>query len=505
MLSRLLGQKGLKQLLESVLTPLALSDEEGRIVFCNPAMEELFGYTGEELLGLTIEDLIPERFRQKHKTHHADYIAFPDLRSSHERLSEDLEFLGLHKDGTEFPLEISLIPLEIPAGLYVLSIIQDASQQGLLATQEALALESKARLQAILNSATDGIIVIDEKGIIETFNPGAEQLFGYTAAEATGQNIAILMPSPHREQCAQYLEHYLQTGQKKVIGSSRETIGVRKDGSTFPIDISVSEMHLGERRLFTGIVRDLTERHYFREQALLLKELEEKNAELERFIYTVSHDLRSPLITIKGFSGMLQRSFAQGNKDRVQEDIKRIQAAADKMQLLLDDLLELSRIGRLTNPPEKVALEDLAREAIELVKGAIIGRNVKVNIAPDLPVLFGDRKRLVEVMQNLIENAVKFMGDQKAPRIEINALEQEGELLCYVRDNGIGINPRYHKKIFDLFDRLNENIEGTGIGLAIVQRIIEVHKGRVWVESEGPGQGSTFYFSLPKVPTLNER
>lgn len=231
-----------------------------------------------------------------------------------------------------------------------------------------------------------------------------------------------------------------------------------------------------------------------------LKELEEKNAELERFIYTVSHDLRSPLITIKGFSGMLKRSLSQGDREQMQGDIKRIQAAADKMQLLLDDLLELSRIGRLVNPPEKVSLEHLAREAVELVKGAIIERNVQVEIGLDLPLLFGDRKRLLEVMQNLVENAVKFMGEQKEPRIEINALEREGELLCYVRDNGMGISSRYHEKIFDLFDRLDQDVEGTGIGLAIVKRIIEVHEGRVWVESEGPGQGSTFYFSIPKVP-----
>ncbi len=241
-----------------------------------------------------------------------------------------------------------------------------------------------------------------------------------------------------------------------------------------------------------------------------LQELEEKNAELERFIYTVSHDLRSPLITIQGFSGMLKRSAAQGNAERIQGDIERIQAAANRMQLLLDDLLELSRIGRLANPPENISLEELAEEAVELVKGAITERNVQVEIGPDLPLLFGDRKRLLEVMQNLIENAVKFMGDQKEPRIDINALEREGELLCYVRDNGIGINPRYHEKIFDLFDRLDQNVEGTGIGLAIVKRILEVHEGRVWVESEGPGQGSTFYFSLPRVksesqPHLNGR
>jgi signal transduction histidine kinase len=236
-------------------------------------------------------------------------------------------------------------------------------------------------------------------------------------------------------------------------------------------------------------------------ERLYLKELEDKNAELERFTYTVSHDLRSPLITIQGFSGALKQSIAQGNSERIEKDIQRIHAAADKMQLLLDDLLELSRIGRLVNPPEEVSLEDITREAIELVEGTLTAREVQVSIGSDLPILFGDRKRLVEVMQNLIENAAKFMGDQKKPLIEIGALKRGGETFSYVRDNGIGIHPRYHEKIFDLFDKLDQNMPGTGIGLAIVKRIIEIHKGRIWVESEGRGQGSTFYFSIPGVST----
>jgi signal transduction histidine kinase len=155
----------------------------------------------------------------------------------------------------------------------------------------------------------------------------------------------------------------------------------------------------------------------------------------------------------------------------------------------------------LVNPPEKISLEDITREATELVEGTLMARGVQVRIGSDLPILFGDRKRLVEVMQNLIENAAKFMGDQKEPLIEIGALKKGGETLCYVRDNGIGIHPRYHEKIFDLFDKLDQNMPGTGIGLAIVKRIIEIHKGRIWVESEGRGQGSTFYFSIPGVST----
>lgn len=508
MLKQLLKETGFRKLLESTLTPLVISDQKGRIIFYNSALERLFGYIGKELLELTIEDLIPERFRQQHKAYHADPTPFPHFRRNTNQIYEALELFGLRKEGSEFPVSLSLIPLETSTGLYNLTIVQDATRQKqareTLAQQDALVRESEARLRAILNTTVDGIIVIDENAIIETFNRGAERQFGYTAAEAIGQNISLLI-LPHQKYDYEHIETYLQAGQKEVTGISRETVGLHKDGSTFPVDISIAEMYFGERRLLTWITRDITERHYFREQALLFKELEDKNTELERFIYTVSHDLRSPLITIQGFSGALKHSAAQGNNERMEGDIQRIRAAADKMQLLLDDLLKLSRIGRLVNTPEKISLGSLAREAAELVEGVLIAQGVQVRIATHLPILFGDRKRLLEVMQNLIENAAKFMGNQKDPWVEIGALEKEEGIFCYVKDNGIGIDPRYHEKIFALFDRLDQNVAGTGIGLAIVKRIIEIHEGRVWVESEGPSQGSTFYFSIPGVSFKDER
>ena len=226
-------------------------------------------------------------------------------------------------------------------------------------------------------------------------------------------------------------------------------------------------------------------------------ELEDKNAELERFTYTVSHDLKTPLVTIKGFLGLLQQDTAQGNADRVQRDINQISDAADKMAQLLNELLELSRVGRLMNTPEAVSLTDLAREAADLSAGRITARGVAVEIDPKMPTVHGDRVRLLEVYQNLIDNAVKFMGEQPQPRIEIGAQQHDGEVRCHVRDNGIGIDPQYHENVFGLFNRLDQSVEGTGIGLALVRRIVEVHEGTIWVESEGLGRGSTFYFVLP--------
>ncbi len=227
------------------------------------------------------------------------------------------------------------------------------------------------------------------------------------------------------------------------------------------------------------------------------KELETKNAELERFTYTVSHDLKSPLYTIQGFIGFLEKDALAGDQQRVASDVSQIRGAADKMRQLLDELLELSRIGRMVNAPEEVSLVELAREAVEIVARRIDDCGAEVVVADDLPVVTGDRRRLLEVFQNLIDNAVKFTCTQSRPRIEIGVRDGDGEDVLYVRDNGIGIAPRYHDKVFGLFERLNPQDEGTGIGLALVKRIVEFHGGRIWVESEGEGRGSVFYFTLP--------
>ncbi len=231
--------------------------------------------------------------------------------------------------------------------------------------------------------------------------------------------------------------------------------------------------------------------------------LEAKNRELERFTYTVSHDLKSPLVTIRGFVGLLRKDTDAGDVARVHRDVERIAAAAGTMGQLLDDLLELSRIGRMVNVPETVALGELIQEAVSVLEHQLSG--VELQVASDLPAVSGDRVRLLEVVQNLIENATKFMGDQPSPRIEIGTRRgavpagggADPEPVFYVSDNGIGIEPTYHDKVFGLFERLDASVEGTGVGLAIVHRIVDFHGGRIWVESEGVGKGSTFRFTLP--------
>ena len=232
----------------------------------------------------------------------------------------------------------------------------------------------------------------------------------------------------------------------------------------------------------------------------LMNELRGKNEELQSFTYTVSHDLKAPLVTISGFLGYLEQDARKGDIERLNKDVLRINEAVIKMQRLLSELLELSRIGRLMNPPEVIPFEEVVKEALRLTEGGLQAKQIQVQVGAGLPSVFGDRVRLVEVIQNLVDNASRFMGDRSDPRIDIGAEALEGKSVFYVRDNGIGIEPEFQERIFGLFNKLDANSEGTGIGLALVKRIVEVHGGRVWVESEGKGKGSTFHFTLADQP-----
>ncbi len=260
----------------------------------------------------------------------------------------------------------------------------------------------------------------------------------------------------------------------------------------FPVSAVVQNLAARTVRRALGRARSSEEQY-----RLLVNELEARNAELERFTYTVSHDLKSPLFTLRGYLDYLGRDARSGNLERLQADIGRSVDAADKMRRLLDDLLQLSRVGRIMNAPVDVAFADVAREAVALARGRLDERGVAVTIGADLPFVRGDRSRLVEVVQNLVDNAAKFMGDEKQPRIEIGVRDGSGEQVFFVRDNGIGIAPRHQERVFRLFDKLEAGDEGTGVGLALVKRIVELHGGRVWVESDG-STGSTFCFTLPR-------
>ncbi len=258
-------------------------------------------------------------------------------------------------------------------------------------------------------------------------------------------------------------------------------------------------IHFEDARTAQIIFNDAT-RHKVdqREKEKLIIELEKQKKELEQFSLSISHDLKSPLITINGFVGMLRKDILRRNFDQVEKDLFHISNATHRMQSLLDDLIKISQVGKLDYKYMRTPMADVAQDAIRLVHGRIQSKNVMVRVLPGMPVLCIDRRRIIEVYQNLIDNAIKYMGSQTAPYIEIGAKKKCGETVCYVKDNGMGIDYRHQERIFSLFDKLDSKSEGTGLGLAVVKRIIDKHNGIIWVESEGKGAGSTFCFIIPE-------
>lgn len=345
-------------------------------------------------------------------------------------------------------------------------------------------------LESLIDYASAPIITWDRAYRITRFNHAFENLTGYGAEEVYGRELAMLFP---QESLDESLEKIARTsgGERWV---SVEIPILRKDGVIRTVLWNSANIYShGHTKLVATIAQgvDITDRKSA-EEALMAK-----NDELIRFNYTVSHDLKSPLVTIKTFLGYLEHDLAKADSEKMAKDLTYIHTAADKMNALLEDLLDLSRIGSVANVPGEVMLEEIVKEALQLAAGTISRSGVRVVVAEKPQVLYGDRARLVQVFQNLIENAVKFMGPQAEPKVEIGAEQANGTVLCFVRDNGMGIDPRHQSKLFGLFQKLDENAEGTGIGLALVKRIIETHGGRIRVESEGPGKGACFWFTLP--------
>jgi len=365
--------------------------------------------------------------------------------------------------------------------------------------------DAEQRYRSIFENATEGIFQVAKEGHFLRANPALLDMFDY----ASPANLIVDILD---KESYVYADSEWLLALKKQLAASDRVINLeyelkRDNGRSVWVSQNVQAVYddNGDLLYYEGTVQDITERKLAgEEREMLILELENRNAELERFTYTVSHDLKSPLITIQGFLGFVERDAIAGNLDRLKEDMARISNAAKRMQQLLDELLELSRVGRLINPSEVVAFADLVEDALGLVSGRLMQIGMDVVLAPDLPAVFVDRRRVIEVLQNLLDNAAKFMGDQPEPRIDIGVKLDGTQTIFFVQDNGTGIAPAYKERVFGLFERLDQSVEGTGIGLALVKRIIEVHNGRLWVESAGIGQGSTFYFTLPLADEQNE-
>jgi PAS domain S-box-containing protein len=400
-------------------------------------------------------------------------------------------------DGRRIWLRTSKVPLRDADGSIrgVLGTYEDITErkQAELALRQANLIVENSPVMLFRWKAAEGWpIVLVSQNVVQ---------LGYTPQELLAGSVKYdsMVHPDDLERVTREVQAHTASGADRF---EQEYRIVSKDGQVRWIDDRTVIERDGTGRVthYQGILVDITSRKQAEaERERLIRELEVRNSELERFTYTVSHDLRSPLITIRGFLGLLERDALAGDADLVKADVGRITDATSKMERLLHELLELSRIGRIANPPERVSFEDVAREAVGLVQGRLAERGVRVEVASGMPAVFGDRVRLVEVVQNLVDNAAKFMGRRPDALVEIGARAQahEGKPVFFVRDNGIGIEPRYRERIFGLFEKLDPSGEGSGVGLALVKRIIEVHEGAIWLESEGPGKGCTFCFTLP--------
>ena len=489
---RALTEQKYRAIFDNAIAGIFQSTPNGRFMQVNAALARMYGYASPEDMIASVTDITTQLYVD------------PELRVSLlQRLAngeqiKNFESLDYRKDGSTFWTSANMQEVRDEQGIlrFYEGTVEDISLRKSMETERRQVNAVLQQFKNIMDESNDAIFIIDPvTSRYLYFNGRACTMLGYTHEELS--DMAVTNVAAHIANLDVWLARVELV--RKNNGLIFETSYRRKDGTSFPVEVSARLLEYAKGQAIVAFVRDITERQRAeREREKLISDLEAKNNELEQFTYTVSHDLKAPIITIKGFLGFLEKDIAGNKPENVHKDVMRINDAVDKMHSLLSELLELSRIGRMMNAAELIPFHELVQTALDNIHGRLAPRNITVQTQPNLPAVHGDRQRLTEVLQNLLDNAAKYMGAQSDPRIEIGQQGEENHNpIFYVKDNGIGIAPQYHERIFGLFNKLDPKSEGTGIGLALVKRIVEVHGGRIWLESDGvPGKGSTFYFTL---------
>jgi PAS domain S-box-containing protein len=483
-------------ILETALDPIVSMDRAGRIVEFNPAAERVFGYSRADVLGREMaEVIIPVHMREQHRHGLARYLAGGDGRVLNQRL----ELTALRADQTEFPIELAIVRMPTGGPPVFTGFLRDI-------TERVRAEATQRHLSAIVRSSQDAIIGKTLDGTVTSWNPGAERLYGYTADEMLGQPVSILAPADEPDPVPAVLAR-LQRGERIEY---RETVRVTRDGRRVDVSLSMFAIEDANGRMVGAatIARDITEQK--RSEALIrtlnadlerrvlerTAQLEDTVKELEAFSYSVSHDLRAPLRAVSGFSRILLQDHGPQLAPAAQGYLQLVGDNALQMGRLIDDLLAFSRLGRQQLRTQRVLPAEVVRSALDELAHEQEGRHVEI-VLGELAACQADPVLLRQVYVNLLSNALKFTRRRDVARIEVGWCEMAREVTYFVKDNGAGFDMRYADKLFGVFQRLHraEDYDGTGVGLAIVNRIVHRHGGRVWAEA-APDQGATFLFTL---------